>query len=52
MKLGVVSLFINIPIDLAIKRVSLRWQLLDKQCNIPNNEFVGVVRFVLDSTFF
>jgi len=32
--------------------VSKRWQFLDKQCNIPKNEFVGAVRFVLDSTFF
>jgi len=37
---------------LAIESVSKRWQLLDKQCNIPKNEFVGAVRFVLDSTFF
>jgi len=50
--LDVVSLFINIPIDLAIESMSKRWQLLDKQCNIPKNEFVGAVRFVLDSTFF
>jgi len=47
--LDVVSLFINIH-DLAIESVSKRWQLLDKQCNIPKNEFVGV-RFVLNSFF-
>jgi len=47
-----VSLFTNIPIDLTIESVSKRWQLLDKQCNVPKNEFVGAVRFVLDSTFF
>jgi len=50
--LDVLSLFINFPIDLAIDSVSKRWQLLDKQCNIPKNEFVEAVRFVLDSTFF
>jgi len=50
--LDVVSLFANIPIDLVIESVSKRWQFLDKQCNIPKNEFVGAVRFVLDSTFF
>jgi len=49
--LNVVSLFTNIPIDL-VESVSKKWQLLDKQCNIPKNEFVGAVRFVLDSTFF
>jgi len=47
--LDVVSLFTNIPIDLTIGSVSKRRQLLDKQCNIPKNEFVGAVRFVLDS---
>jgi len=37
--LDIVSLFTNIPIDLAIESVSKRWQLLDKQCNLPKNEF-------------
>jgi len=50
--LNVVSLFTNIPIDSDIESVSKKWQLLDKQCNIPKNTFVESIWFVLDSTFF
>lgn len=29
-----------------------RWSYVEKNCSIPRNEFLGAVRFVLNSTFF
>jgi len=48
----VVLLFTNIPIDLAIKSVTNRWNFISTSCDIPKNEFLDAVRFVLESTFF
>jgi len=50
--LDVVSLFTNIPIDLAIKSIYNRWNYISTSCNIPKDEFLDAVRFVLESTFF
>jgi len=43
--------YCNIPIDLAIKSVSNRWNFISTSCKIPRN-FLNAVRFVLESTFF
>ena len=50
--LDVVSLFTNVPVELAVNSIHKRWNFISKHCNIPRDEFVGAVRFVLDSTFF
>jgi len=50
--LEVISLFTNIPIDLAIKCINENWHFISKGCMLPREEFVSAIRFVLDSTFF
>jgi len=50
--LDVISLFTNIPIELAIKSVSNRWNFISTSCQIPRDDFLNAVRFVLESTFF
>jgi len=37
--LNVISLFTNIPIDLAIESISIRWTHISSGCNILKNEF-------------
>jgi len=50
--LDIISLFTNIPIDLAIDCVNENWHFISKGCTLPKEEFMSAVRFVLDSTFF
>lgn len=50
--LNVVSLFTNIPVDLAMDSIKKRWSFIEGKCIIPCDEFLAAVRFVLDSTFF
>ncbi|XP_025264619.1 uncharacterized protein LOC112637990 [Camponotus floridanus] len=50
--LDVISLFTNIPLDLAIDSLSNRWDYIGGNCQIPRDEFLTAVRFVLNSTFF
>jgi len=50
--LDAVSLFTNIPIDLAMDCLTKRWNLFSRDCKIPKQEFLNAVRLVLDSTFF
>ncbi|XP_029674796.1 uncharacterized protein LOC115242551 [Formica exsecta] len=50
--LNVVSLFTNVPIDLAMDSINNRWNHINNNCNIPRDEFLNAIRFVLDSTFF
>src|SRR5436190_1071509 len=47
-----VSLFTNIPLDLAIESISRRWKFISPNCEIPKSEFLIAVRPVLHSTFF
>jgi len=47
-----VSLFTNIPIDLAMECLTKRWNLFSLDCKISKEEFLNAVRLVLDSTFF
>ena len=50
--LDVVSLFTNIPIDLALESISKRWEHLRDTCSIPKHEFLMAVQFVLNSAYF
>ena len=50
--LDAVSLFTNIPLDLAIESVNSRWEFISRNCEIPKSEFIIAVRLVLHSTFF
>jgi len=50
--LDVVSLFTNVPLDLAISSVSDRWNHIQNYTHIPKNEFLTAVKFVLTSTYF
>lgn len=52
MSLDVVSLFTNVPVELAVIGVKRRWKFISKKTNIPRDEFVLALSFVLNSTFF
>lgn len=48
----VVSLYSNIPIDLVAEVLENRWDTISPHTNIPKREFVALVRFVFNSSFF
>ena len=50
--LDVTSLFINVALDVALDRLVRRWDPIKGATNIPKNEFINVVKFVLTSTYF
>jgi len=50
--LDVVSLFTNIPLDLAIESVVKRWEYIASGCSIPREEFLVALRLIFDSTYF
>jgi len=50
--LDVVSLFTNIPMNLALEGVTKRWDQIKKGINLPMNELIQAVKVILDSTFF
>lgn len=50
--LDAVSLYTNIPVELAIDSVFKRWGFISTSCSVLYAEFILAVRFVLDSTFF
>jgi len=50
--LDVVSLFTNVPLELAYDAISDRWELIERNTIIPKNEFINAVRLVLESTYF
>ena len=50
--LDVISLFTNVPIEIAVDCVNEQWSFISKDCSLPKNEFLGAIRFVLDSIFF
>ncbi|KYN50004.1 hypothetical protein ALC62_00031, partial [Cyphomyrmex costatus] len=50
--LDVVSLFTNIPLDLATDSVVRRWDLISKNTKIPLEEFIIAFKLILNSTFF
>jgi len=46
-----VSLFTNIPINLAMDSVSNRWSHISKGIKIPKNEFLKALKLILESYF-
>ncbi|XP_011705916.1 PREDICTED: uncharacterized protein LOC105461126 [Wasmannia auropunctata] len=50
--LDVISLFTNVPVDLALDGISSRWNEIEKNTTIPFEEFMSAIKFVLTSTFF
>lgn len=50
--LDVISLFTNIPLQNAIESVSNRWDLIADNTQIPRDEFLRAVDYVLKSTVF
>jgi len=50
--LDVISLFTNIPIDLALENVNNKWNHICRGTSIPKEEFINMVNMILDSTFF
>jgi len=49
--LDVISLFTNIPQDLAIEIIN-RWTLIENNTNIPMEDFISAIKLILSSTFF
>jgi len=50
--LDTISLFTNIPIDLAVQSITKRWAHIEKNTCIPFNEFISTICFILTSTYF
>jgi len=52
LSLDVVSLFTNIPLDLAIDSVVKRLDSILDKSNIPNDEFIAALKMIFESTYF
>ena len=52
LSLDVISLFTNIPIDLAINSISNRWEYISQNTTFTEDEFLIGIRFILNSTYF
>jgi len=50
--LDVISLFTNIPIELALRGVVNRWNYISLGCSVPMDEFLEAIRLILESTYF
>lgn len=50
--LDVISLFTNIPLDLAINSLERRWHLIKNNTLLSKEEFFVALRFVFNSTYF
>lgn len=50
--LDVISLFTNVPLELAIEDIGKRWHLISRTTDIPYTEFIAGIRLVLNSNFF
>jgi len=48
----VVSLFTNVPLDLAIESVEKRWEHIERSTRMVKEDFIEAIKFVLSSTFF
>jgi len=50
--LDVVSLFTNVPVNLAIDSISNRWCHISRGTKIPKNEFINALQLILESSYF
>jgi len=50
--LDVISLFTNVPLDLAINSIGKRWEYLERFTKITKSEFIATINFILGSTYF
>lgn len=50
--LDVISLFTNIPVEIANSSLVKRWKFIKNNMSIPQNEFLITVNLILNSTFF
>ncbi|KAL6421094.1 hypothetical protein ACFW04_013054 [Cataglyphis niger] len=50
--LDVVSLFTNVPLDLAINSINNKWNYIAIHTSISRNEFILAIKFILLSTYF
>jgi len=48
----IVSLFTNVPTDLAVKSITKRWHLISNNTNIPFEELLIAINMILDFTYF
>ena len=48
----VISLYTNIPIDLAMQSITEKWSHIKNHTTIPRNEFIEATKLCLSSTFF
>jgi len=50
--LDVISLFTNVPLDLAFESISKRWTYIEHNTKITEKDFILAIKFVLSSTYF
>lgn len=50
--LDIISLYTNIPIDLALLAVENNWHKINNFTDIPKEEFLNTLKFILHSTYF
>jgi len=50
--LDVISLFTNIPMNIALDSVNKRWLDISKGTKIPKPDFLKAIKLILESTFF
>lgn len=52
LSLDVSSLFTNVPVDLVLKSLDLRFADINSRCHIPFDEIRELVKFLYDNTYF
>jgi len=50
--LDVVSLFTNVPLNLALDSINRRWEHVERFTKIIKEEFLSSIEFILSSTYF
>jgi len=50
--LDVISLFTNIPLELAINSILNRWDRISVSTKIPRDKFINGIKLIINSTFF
>jgi len=50
--LDVISLFTNVPIDLIMDLLEVKWHLIERHIIIPKQKFLNAIKVVLNSIYF